>query len=572
MEKIKKIKNFINLKNLDGYIIPKNDDFFSEYVPNHKDRLKKISGFTGSYGFALILKKENYLFVDGRYTLQANKEAGQKFKIITIPKKKPEHILKGKNLKIGYNPQVHTEENLKRLFLRTKCKLFEVKEGNLINQNNFTKKKIIKVFKLKDNEAGESIKSKLKKIVYNLNKQKLDLQFITSSENASWLLNIRSDENQYTPIVKSRALVDKNGKIYLFLDSNNIKQKLFKNFENVKIIDVKFIKLFLSRIKSKKICIDKNTCSIYLKNILEKNNKIIYSVDPIYLLKSKKNQIEINNIKKAHLLDGVAVTRFLIWIKNNFEKKRISEINAQNKLLKFRKEFKKFVSLSFPTISGTGANAAVIHYRASPQTNKILKKGELYLVDSGGQYKFGTTDVTRTISLKNYDDRIKEIYTRVLKGHIAVANFKIKKNTTGSQIDLAARNFLKQKNLNYNHGTGHGVGYFANVHEGPQAISIGNKVKLLKGMVLSNEPGYYEKDKFGIRIENLIILNKSSKKNLKFENLTLVPIDKNLIIKELMSMDEIKWLNNYHKTVFFKLNKFMNYKERSILKDQCSNI
>ena len=366
--------------------------------------------------------------------------------------------------------------------------------------------------------------------------------------------------------------MEKNGKIYLFLDSNNIKHKLFKNFENLKIIDVKFIKLFLSRIKSKKICIDKNTCSIYLKNILEKNNKIIYSVDPIYLLKSKKNQIEINNIKQAHLFDGVAVTRFLIWIKNNFEKKRISEINAQNKLLKFRKEFKKFVSLSFPTISGTGANAAVIHYRASPQTNKILKKGELYLVDSGGQYKFGTTDVTRTISLKNYDDRIKEIYTRVLKGHIAVANFKIKKNTTGSQIDKAARNFLKQKNLNYNHGTGHGVGYFANVHEGPQAISIGNKVKLLKGMVLSNEPGYYEKDKFGIRIENLIILNKSIKKNLKFENLTLVPIDKNLIIKELMSMDEIKWLNNYHKTVFFKLNKFMNYKERSILKDQCSNI
>lgn len=572
MEKIKKIKNFINLKNLDGYIIPKNDEFFSEYVPNHKDRLKKISGFTGSYGFALILKKENYLFVDGRYTLQANKEAGHKFKIITIPKKKPEHILKSKKLKIGYNPQVHTEENLKRLFLRTKCKLFEVKEGNLINQNNFTKKKIIKVFKLKDNEAGESIRSKLKKIVANLNKQKLDLQFITSSENTSWLLNIRSDENQYTPIVKSRVIVDKNGKIYLFLDSNNIKHELFNNFENVKIIDIKFIKLFLSRIKSKKICIDKNTCSIYLKNILEKNNKIIYSVDPIYLLKSKKNQIEINNIKKAHLLDGVAVTRFLIWIKNNFEKKRISEINAQNKLLKFRKEFKKFVSLSFPTISGTGANAAVIHYRASPQTNKILKKGELYLVDSGGQYKFGTTDVTRTISLKNYDDRIKEIYTRVLKGHIAVANFKIKKNTTGSQIDLAARNFLKQKNLNYNHGTGHGVGYFANVHEGPQAISIGNKVKLLKGMVLSNEPGYYEKDKFGIRIENLIILNKSSKKNLKFENLTLVPIDKNLIIKELMSMDEIKWLNNYHKTVFFKLNKFMNYKERSILKDQCSNI
>ena len=230
-----------------------------------------------------------------------------------------------------------------------------------------------------------------------------------------------------------------------------------------------------------------------------------------------------------------------------------------------------FKSLSFPTISGSGPNGAIIHYKANKKTNRTLKKVDLYLVDSGGQYNFGTTDVTRTISLDNNNPRIKNIFTRVLKGHIAVSNYKIRKNTTGSEIDPAARKYLKEINLDYPHGTGHGVGYFLNVHEGPQAISKGNKIRLKEGMIISNEPGYYEDGKFGIRIENLITVKKK-RDSFKFENLTLAPIDKSLIQKKLLNENEVAWLNNYHLKVFNNLKKFMNKAELIDLKNSCSNI
>ena len=227
--------------------------------------------------------------------------------------------------------------------------------------------------------------------------------------------------------------------------------------------------------------------------------------------------------------------------------------------------------MSFPTISGTGPNGAIIHYKASKETNRKLKKGDIYLVDSGGQYKFGTTDVTRTISLHNYNKKIKDIYTRVLKGHIAVANFKLRKNTSGSLIDNSARKYLKKVGLNYAHGTGHGVGYFLNVHEGPHAISKRNKINFRKGMIVSNEPGYYEKNKFGIRIENLIFVKKNNKK-MSFENLTMAPIEKDLIIQKDLNSIEKTWLNNYHKTVFKNLIKFMNKIEAIELQKACSAI
>ena len=240
-------------------------------------------------------------------------------------------------------------------------------------------------------------------------------------------------------------------------------------------------------------------------------------------------------------------------------------------MLKFRKNIKTFKSLSFPTISGSGPNGSIIHYKANKNSNRILKKGDLYLVDSGGQYNFGTTDVTRTISLDNHHPRIKNIFTRVLKGHIAVSNYKLNKNSTGSEIDKAARKSLKEINLDYAHGTGHGVGYFLNVHEGPHAISKGNKIKLKEGMIVSNEPGYYEDGKFGIRIENLITIKKI-KKTQKFDNLTLAPIDKSLVEKKLLNKSEVSWLNEYHKKVFVNLKKFMNKSELKDLKNSCSNI
>ena len=284
-----------------------------------------------------------------------------------------------------------------------------------------------------------------------------------------------------------------------------------------------------------------------------------------------KNQKEINNIKKAHVQDGVALTRYLFWLKKNLGKKTITEISASQKLLSFRKKNRNFKTLSFPTISGTGPNGAIIHYKATKKSNRTIKKGDIYLVDSGGQYKFGTTDVTRTISFENSNKKIKNIFTRVLKGHIAVADYKLKKNTTGSNIDKVARKFLKQINLDYAHGTGHGVGYFLNVHEGPISISKNNKINLQDGMVLSNEPGYYEKEKFGIRIENLVYVKKDKNRRI-FDNLTLVPIEKDLLDLSLLSKREKTWINNYHKKVLVNLSSAMNKKEIVLLKKACSAI
>jgi len=573
MKKLKKLKDLFKKNKIDGYIIPKNDEFFGEYIPEAKDNLKFISNFTGSYGFALILKKNNYLFIDGRYTLQAKIQSGETFKVITIPNKLPSDILKNKKLSIGFDPKLHTEPMLMHFFKKTNCKLIPL-ANNLIDKIWIKKNinKYNKFYKLKDKDSGEKSKNKINKLSKILNKNKIDAQFISAPENVAWLLNVRGCDSKFSPIPNSYMIINNNKENYFFCDLKKINKKLKKDLGNqIKIINIKNTEKFILQMENKKIQLDSHSCSIFFKNIIKKNNRIIEKHDPIYMLKSMKNKLEIKNTIKTHIYDGVALTKFLLWLIKSFKNKKITELGAQNKLLNFRKKNKTFKSLSFPTISGSGPNGAIIHYKASEKSNRILKKGDLYLVDSGGQYNFGTTDVTRTISLNNNQQRIKNIFTRVLKGHIAVANYKIKKNTCGSEIDKVARKPLKQINLDYEHGTGHGVGYFLNVHEGPQGISRGNKVRLKEGMILSNEPGYYESGKFGIRIENLVTIKKI-KKFFKFENLTLAPIDKSLIQKDLLNKSEIKWLNNYHSKVFINLRKYMNKNELIDLRNSCSNI
>ena len=573
MKKITKLKKLFNNYNIQGYIIPKNDEFFSEYVPKDKDNLKFISNFTGSYGYALVLKKNNYLFVDGRYTLQAEIQSGKTYKIITIPNKFPFNILKNKKISIGFDPKLHTERSLLHFFKKTNCRLIPLNE-NLINKiwQRKNNNKYEKFYKLKDSESGQSSLSKIKELSKLLKKNKIDFQFVSASENVAWLLNLRGADSNFSPLPNSYVILNKKGEVYFFCNLKKINKKL-KNVlsKNISITNINNIDKFILKIKNKKIQIDSNSCSIFYKNIFNKNNKIFEKQDPIYLFKSSKNKIEIKNTIKAHVYDGVALTKFLLWLRRNLYKKKITEISAQEKLLEFRKKNKTFKSLSFPTISGSGPNGAIIHYKATNKSNRELRQGDIYLVDSGGQYNFGTTDVTRTISLNNTQKRIKNIFTRVLKGHIAVASYKIKKNTCGSEIDVVARKPLREINLDYAHGTGHGVGYFLNVHEGPQAISKGNKVKLKEGMILSNEPGYYENGKFGIRIENLLTVKKI-KNNFEFKDLTLAPIDKSLIEKALLNKNEIKWLNNYHTKVYYNLKKFMNKNELSMFKNYCSNI
>ena len=309
---------------------------------------------------------------------------------------------------------------------------------------------------------------------------------------------------------------------------------------------------------------DKMTCSIFYKNEIKKKFRFYETIDPIYFLKAKKNNVEINNMINSHKEDGVALTKFLYWLKSNVIKKNISELDAQSKLEQFRKKNKNYIFSSFNTIAGTGPNGAIVHYRPSKKSNKTIKKNDIFLCDSGGQYKFGTTDVTRTICFSKQKNSIKDKFTKVLKGHIAVATSNLKKFNTGKKVDVKARQFLKKDGLDYAHGTGHGVGFFSNVHEGPQSITKINTVKLEEGMIVSNEPGYYKKGHYGIRIENLVYIKKINSK-LYFENLTLAPIEKDLINFSLLTNKEKNYLFEYHLNVYSKISKFLNNNERKWL-------
>ena len=569
MKKLIKLKKLFKVYNLDGYIIPKNDEYFNEYVSRSSDRLKFISNFSGSAGFAIILKNKNYLFVDGRYSIQARIQSEKNFKIITVPNKFPKDVIKTKKkLKIGFDPKLHNENQLNFLFNIKNVSLKPISK-NLIDNiwSRRPQDKIKPFFSLSKKDAGQNSQEKITKVKNILLKNKADYLFVTAPENVAWILNIRGYDSEFSPIPNARLLINRNGDVDLFSQSKKF-IKIKKTFsKKIKFYHEDKIEKKLRSLWKNNIWIDSLSCSIYYKNLLAKENKIIQKIDPIYFFKSIKNPTEIKNMKKSHMLDGVALTKFLFWLKKNFNRKKITEISAQNKLENFRKMNTTYKFPSFNTISGTGPNSAIIHYRASPQSNRTLKKGDLYLVDSGGQYSFGTTDVTRTISLDNNSKFIKEIYTRVLKGHIAVSNYKIKKNSIGSDIDQNARKSLKEIGLDYPHGTGHGVGYFLNVHEGPQSISKKNKVNLKPGMIVSNEPGYYKEGYFGIRIENLVYIKKN-----KFEELTMAPIEKDLIKKRMLNKKEIVWLNKYHAKVKNNLFKFMNFEEKTNLIKACSPI
>ncbi len=554
--RINKLVSKFNKYDIDGYIIPKNDEFFSEYSAN--DRLKTISNFTGSAGYSIILKKKNYLFVDGRYTIQAKKEAGKYFKVIDLHKIINCNLLK--NLSIGFDPKLFTSTQIKSFFfLNNKVKSIE---SNLIDQIHKYKVKLNKpFFSLNNKVVGENYKTKITKIRKYLNKNKSDYLFITAPENVAWLLNIRGHDNPNSPIPNCHLIIDNKNSFYLITYKDKVSSLIReKKLKSNQIIEPKNFNKFIINLKGKKIIIDKNTCSIFFENMIKKKFQILKKDDPIYLLKSLKNKTEIKNMLKSHVFDGVALTKFIYWIKN-INKKKITEFEAQNKLENFRKKNKDYLYPSFNTIAGAGGNGAIVHYRATKINTKKINKKDIFLCDSGGQYKYGTTDVTRTICFSKPKKNIKNIFTRVLKGHIAVVKSNLNKYSSGNLIDVRARKFLREINLDYQHGTGHGVGFFLNVHEGPQGISKFNKIKLLEGMILSNEPGYYKKDKFGIRIENLIYVKKSKNK-LYFENLTLAPIDKDLINFDLLTDNEKSYLLKYNLDIYTKLHKYLNSSEK----------
>ena len=551
----KKFKRY----DIDGYVVPKNDDYFTEY--SKINRLKIISNFSGSAGLAIILKNKNYLFTDGRYTIQSEIESGKYFKIVSYEKIVNCNLFK--NLKLGLDPKLFTHQQIKNYFLKNnKIKFLS---NNLIDEIKLQKTvNGISFFSLKDEIVGENSKSKINKIVNYLKKNRADNLFVTAPENVAWILNIRGSDSPNSPVPNSRLIINKSKKIFLITEPYKakklIKEKIINKNQLVVTSDLPKKILALS---GKNFIIDNKSCSVFYHNIIKSKFKIIKREDPTYLLKAIKNNTEIDNMISSHVIDGVALTKFIYWIKK-VNKKKITEVDAQIKLEKFRKKSNKYLYPSFETIAGTGKNGAIVHYRAKKGSCRTIRKNDIFLCDSGGQYNYGTTDVTRTICFTKQKQSIKNIYTKVLKGHIAVANTDLKLDNTGIKIDRRARKYLKESKLDYAHGTGHGVGFFLNVHEGPQSISKLNNVKIQEGMILSNEPGFYKKNSYGIRIENLVFVKKVKKK-ICFKNLTLAPIEKDLINYNLLTKLEKNYLFKYHLDVYSKLSKYLSLNERKWL-------
>jgi len=558
-KRITRLRKKFNKLNIDGYIVPKNDEFFSEYAAI--DRLQIISNFSGSAGLAVILNNNNYLFVDGRYTIQAQQQSGKNFKIIEIHKFLPHKIIN--NLTLGFDPHLLTRRQLYVYF----GKFLKLKKinNNLIDEI-YKKKKIKakKFFSLNNKVAGENFKSKIDKIRNILKSSKNNYLFVSAPENVAWVLNIRGSDNPNSPIPNCRLIIGKDKELFMITQKEKASRIVKeKKLSKKQIINPEKFENLIKKLKGKRFIIDSLSCSVFNENIIKSKFKISNIDDPCYKLKAIKNSSEINHMINAHIEDGVALTKFIYWIKN-VNKKKITEIDSQNKLKKLRKLNKNYLFPSFNTIAGSGSNGAIVHYRATKKSNKIIKKNDIFLCDSGGQYKFGTTDVTRTICFSKQKNSIKDKFTKVLKGHIAVATTNLNKFNTGKKVDKRARQFLKKDGLDYAHGTGHGVGFFSNVHEGPQSITKVNKVKLEEGMIVSNEPGYYKKGHYGIRIENLVYIKKINNK-LNFENLTLAPIEKDLINFNLLVSAEKNYLFEYHLNVYSKISKFLNNNERKWL-------
>ena len=556
---IKKLRNKFKKHNIDGYVVPKNDEYFTEY--SKINRLKIISNFSGSAGIAVILKNKNYLFTDGRYTIQSQLESGKNFKIYGFEKLLNCNLFK--NLTLGIDPKLFTNNQIKNFFLKNN-KIKPINK-NLIDEIKKQKNNLdIPFFSLNKNIVGESVNSKINKISKYLKKNKSDYIFISAPENVAWILNIRGNDIPNSPIPNSRLIISKTKKIFLISKFNKckkiIKDKVIKKNQ---FLDIDEFPKKILKLKGKNFIVDNKSCSIFYENLIKLKFKIVNRQDPTYLLKAIKNNTEINYMINAHILDGIALTKFIYWIKK-INKKKITEVEAAKKLEKFRKMNKNFLYPSFDTIAGSGKNGAIVHYRATENNCRAINKKDIFLCDSGGQYKYGTTDVTRTICFSNQSQNIKNIFTKVLKGHIAVATTDINKDNIGKKIDNRARKFLKESNLDYAHGTGHGVGFFLNVHEGPQSISKINKVKIKQGMILSNEPGYYKKNNYGIRIENLVYVNKKNK-SLFFENLTMVPIEKDLINYDLLTASEKNYLFRYHLNVYTKISKYLKKDEKKWL-------
>ncbi|MCM1002160.1 aminopeptidase P family protein [Wolbachia pipientis] len=555
MLKIEEFRFFMREINVDAFMLHTKDEYLNEY----SEELTKLCGFTGTNGLLIVTKNNKCpFFTDGRYITQARNQLDQgSFQVYNIQEEDPREWVKANltlTTSLGYYLQYFTVKEIRKY--EDICKLVPYSIKKEISRREQT---------VVSHTSGESSKDKCEKVAKSIDKE-AEAVLLTGPNSISWLLNLRNENAKYTPCILGRAVLYKSGNVDLFVQDKE-HSTIEANLDNhINIFDVS--ELENSLCKPNSIMIDPSTTPMSIMTVIQ-NKQVVEKEDLCLIHKAVKNQIEITGAINAHIRDGVAVTNFLCWLENNIGNE-ITELNAEEKLLEYRKEQDLFKQPSFPTISAFNENGAIIHYRASSKTNKAIQKDGLYLIDSGGQYLDGTTDVTRTVAIGNPTNEQIAHYTTVLKAHIAVASAVFPLGTTGGELDILARIHLWKFGIDYMHGTGHGVGSYLSVHEGPQAISKGNKVKLMPGMILSNEPGYYIPREYGIRIENLMYVERQENGFLSFKQLTSIPYDRRLIDLQMLTQDEIKWINSYHQFVYKNLEN--SVKDKEWLKGACGSL
>jgi len=571
-----KLRKAMVASNLDLFLVPHEDEYQNEYLPDCNERLMWVSGFTGSAGAAIVGRETAVMFVDGRYTLQVRQQVDEalfeftKFEGGGMSKWLRENVKAGQI--VGFDPRLHSPAALARIRAAVSAAGGTTKslESNPINAawEDRPAAPLTPVTIQPVKLAGKSHAKKRKEIGQSISKSGADSALITAPASIAWLLNIRGGDVQCTPLPLSTAIIDKSGKVQLFIAPQKLTDEVRAHFGNdISVQTEAALEDGIKALSGKTVIADPNTASAWHVDILKAAGATVKSVsDPIALPKAKKNAVEIKGTETAHIRDGAALVQFLHWLDTEAQSGEVDEIEAATQLERFRRlNSAELRDLSFESISGAGSNGAVVHYRVNTGTVQKLERGSLFLIDSGGQYPDGTTDVTRTVPIGEPTQEMRERFTLVLQGHIALATVRFPKGTTGSNLDALARYPLWQAGLDYDHGTGHGVGVFLGVHEGPQRISKApNKIALEPGMIVSNEPGYYKTGEYGIRIENLQYVTQpvsvagGEREMLGFANLTWAPIHKGLIDRDMLSRSERDYINTYHASVLEKIGSLVD--------------
>jgi len=569
-------------RGLDGFLVPRADEHQGEYVPKKAERLAWLTSFTGSAGAAVVLKDKAAIFVDGRYTLQVRQQTDTK---LFDPRDLVAEGIAGwletnapKGARIGYDPWLHTIAGLDILRVAADragaelvpCPTNPIDAVWTDQPGPPLAKAMPHAFAL----TGESAESKRTRIAEDIKRLGADAAVITLPDSICWLLNIRGGDVPHTPFTLAFAILNADGSTDLFLDSRKSSPELVQHLGNaVRMHEPNDFPPALDALKGKSVLVDPTMgAAALLDRLTTAGAKVKRGSDPCQLPKACKNPVEIEGMRKAHIRDGAALTRFLAWVAREAPKGHLTEIEAAEALEGYRRQTGSLSDLSFDSISGAAPHAAIPHYRVSRSTNRRINRNEIFLIDSGGQYPDGTTDVTRTMIVGEPSAEMKDRFTRVLKGHIALATVRFPEGTTGAALDAFARKPLWDAGLDYDHGTGHGVGSYLSVHEGPQNISKKPILQTLKpGMICSNEPGYYKADEYGIRIENLIVVSDyeevkgGDRKMMRFETITLAPIDLELVESKLLTAEERDWLNAYHARVREMLSPLVDTETRSWL-------